>query len=558
MSRALSLALTADLTSAKELSSSQADSVEHGYRLKATQLVHGYFFAQKNSMEFRVDIEDAGTHKMLRTLVARGPLQGRSIPVVNQIAKQISPAAAPFSTNNEAAFQSLGKALSASDAAAQDRELQAATQADPNFSAAYVIWAEALLRRGDRAGVAPVVAAGLGNHPSAIDHVKLAFLDASAKGDAGAELLALQKWLELTPADAGVARQLAELELARRDFSGAQRNYQTAATLSPDDPALLNTLGYAQAYAGDLEGARRTLLSYQKQSPPQDANPLDSLGEVSFYAGDFAGAEKYFETAHTKNPQEFGGVELLKAAQARLMTGDLAGADVIFRRFIDFRKPVPGGFLEYQQAQWNFLTGRRKQAIQALQAAIPHLDANSSAIALCQLSIWNLEAGDQKTAIEYAQQAKERATSPTARTQSAICRFLAGGGTEATGSSKADALALLFWRKFDQALPALEAAYRETSPNSDGQIRMLLAWANVEAGRMPEARTLVRLYALPLASGDVLFASLTFPRCFYLKGAVLENEGKRDEARKYYQLYLKFAGDLPSIFGDREKAHKSL
>jgi hypothetical protein len=75
---------------------------------------------------------------------------------------------------------------------------------------------------------------------------------------------------------------------------------------------------------------------------------------------------------------------------------------------------------------------------------------------------------------------------------------------------------------------------------------------------MPEARTLVRLYAFPLASGDVLFASLTFPRCFYLKGAVLENQGKRDEARKYYQLYLKFAGDLPSIFGDREKAHKSL
>jgi tetratricopeptide (TPR) repeat protein len=558
MSRALSLALTADLTPVKDLSVSQADSVDQAYRLKATQLVHGYFSTRNNRLELRADIEDTGTHKMIRELSATGPLSGGAIPLVNQIATQIRPAAEPFSTQNAAAFQALGASLIAADAAAQDRALEAATKADPNFSAAYVIWAEALIHRSDRPGAARVVAAAMADHPRAVDQAKLAYLDASAKADSGAQLQALRKWSSLTPADPNVIRQLAELETARREFNEAARDYQTAVNLNPGDPALLNTLGYAQAYAGDLEAAIRTLLEYQKLSPPQDANALDSLGEVSFYSGDFASAEKYFETAHTKNPQEFGGVELLKAAQSRLMTGDLPGADAIFRRFLDFRKPIPGSFNEYQQAQWDFLTGHRKQAIQALQAAVAHLDANSAAIALCQLSVWKLETGDQKAAADYAQQAAERATSPTARRQSAICRFLAGGESESTGSSTVDALALLFQRKFAEALPALETAYRETSPNSDGQIRTLLSWANVEAGRVQEARALLRLYPLPLASGDVLFASLTFPRYFYLKGAVLDQEGKHEEARKLFQLYLKYSGDLPEIFGDQEKARKSL
>jgi tetratricopeptide (TPR) repeat protein len=555
MSRALSLALTADLTPVKDLSVSQADSVEQAYRLKASRLVHGYFSTRNNALELRADIEDAATHKTIHALVTRGVV-GNIVPLVNQIAKQISPAAEPFSTNSAAAFQNLGAALIAPDAASQDRGFEAATQADPNFSAAYVIWAEALLRRGDRAGVARIVASAMADHPGTIDQAKLAYLDASAQSDAGAQVQALRKWSRLTPADPSVARQLAEIESARREFGEAAQDYQRAVNLNQDDPALWNMLGYAQAYAGDLEAARRALLQYQKQSPPQDGNPLDSLGEVSFYLGDFAAAEKYFEAAHARNPQQFGGVELLKAAQARLMTGDLAGADTVIRRFIEFRKPIPGSFSEYQQAQWDFLTGRRKRAMEALQAAVPHLDANSAAIALCQLSVWKLETGDQKTAVEYAQQASERATSPAVRTQSAICRFLASGESKSTGSGTVDALALLFRRRFDEALPKLEAVYRETSPNSDGQIRTLLAWANVEAGRMQEARALSRLYPLPLASGDVLFACLGFPRFFYLKGAILENEGKREEARKYFQLYLRFVGDVPGIFGDREKAKK--
>jgi hypothetical protein len=55
-----------------------------------------------------------------------------------------------------------------------------------------------------------------------------------------------------------------------------------------------------------------------------------------------------------------------------------------------------------------------------------------------------------------------------------------------------------------------------------------------------------------------LFASLIFPRYLFLRGLVLEKEGKPDEAKKNYALYLKYAGDIPDVFGDETKARKNL
>lgn len=556
MNRAAALALSDDLTVASGLGVAQVDSVNAAYGAKATRFVHSYFFLDGSRLQLRGTVEDAATHKTVQTVALTGPLSGGILPLVNQMAKQLNGAAAAFGTASAAAFQAFGEALNATDAGAQEHAFETATRADPNFSAAYVAWADVLLRRGDRGDAARVAAAGMSDRARPLDQARLAYLAASAKGDGDGQLEALRKWSALTKEDR-LVRQLADLELARRKFADAARDYETAATRDPDDTSLWNSLGYAQAYAGDLQASRRSLGEYQKRSP-DDVNALDSLGEVSFYLGDFAAAEKYFEDAHRRNPRALNGLELLKAAQARLMTGDLNAADNIFQRYLDFRKTLPGGFVDLQQAQWEFLTGRRQQAIQRLQSAVPHLDANTSAIALCQLSIWKLQTGDQKSAVEYAQQAAQRASIPTARIQSEICAFLASGKDPRTALKTVNALAFLFQKKYDRALPELEAAYREANPNTDGQVRAQLAWANVETGRMEAARALLKLYPIPLQSGDVLFSSLTFPRIFYLKGAVLENEGKRDEAKRDYRLYLKFAGNLPSIFGDEEKARKAL
>jgi hypothetical protein len=100
--------------------------------------------------------------------------------------------------------------------------------------------------------------------------------------------------------------------------------------------------------------------------------------------------------------------------------------------------------------------------------------------------------------------------------------------------------------------------YRETNPSVDGQIRTLLAWADVETGRIEEARKLVQIYPLPLSAGDPVLASLIFPRFLYLRGVVLDGEGKKSKAKQSYDLFLRYSGDAPDVFGHEAAAKRAL
>jgi predicted Zn-dependent protease len=371
-------------------------------------------------------------------------------------------------------------------------------------------------------------------------------------------LKGLETLARLTPADSQVSRELADFQVLQRKFQDAVRNYETVTRLDPDDAQAWNQLGYGYAYAQNLAGARRALEHYRQLLPPEEVNPLDSLGEVSFYLGDYAGAEQYFLQAQQKNPGEFGGGELIKAAQARLMLSDLPAADALYQRYLGLLQHSQGALAGYQQAQWEFLTGRRKAGIARLEKLAPTLEGEALALALSQLSIWKLETGDSAKAAEFAGQAVSNARSPRLRNLSAICRFLASKPAAPSGSPVADAYALLFEQKFTEAIPLLETLYRDTNPTSDAQVRTLLAWAYVETGRAPQAQQLLARTPIPLSSGEPLFADLIFPRYLYLRGVALEKEGKRVEAKQSYELYLKYAGDLPGIFGDQAKARQSL
>ena len=104
------------------------------------------------------------------------------------------------------------------------------------------------------------------------------------------------------------------------------------------------------------------------------------------------------------------------------------------------------------------------------------------ALALSQLAIWKLETGDAKAAADLANQAVARAQSQQVRGISEVCRYVASGSARSSGSKMADAYALLFAKKYREALPLLQAIYSETNPSADGQVRTLLAWAYVETG----------------------------------------------------------------------------
>ena len=69
--------------------------------------------------------------------------------------------------------------------------------------------------------------------------------------------------------------------------------YRAAAQADPGDPGILNTLGYAEALAGNLREARAAFAEYGRE-PGQAVNALDSLGEGLFLNGNFKEAEQAF------------------------------------------------------------------------------------------------------------------------------------------------------------------------------------------------------------------------------------------------------------------------
>jgi Flp pilus assembly protein TadD len=543
-SRASSAAVEYDLAGAKNIFAKTVDSLSAAQSMQASRVLEGYFFERNGRIGIRATIEDLRKTRAVEHLEIDGPLAGGFLPLTNELARRLSSGARRFGTNNENAFRFYGEALVAPDAEAVERALESATNADPGFAASYRDQARLLVGTGARDRALQVIQAAGRERLDPIDRADLQYVAAAASGDGNARIQALETLTRMTPASATPFVDLAAAQFARRNFREAVRNYQAATLLNPDEPRTWNELGYALAWTRDLNGARQAIQQYEKLAP-EGTNALDSLGEVSFYLGDFESAAKYFQQAAQKSPPE-----LLKAAEARLMMGDLREADALVAKYLG---PVQGarqtGREErgaYQMAQWEFLTGRRMAGMAALERLLPQLDQDAQSLALSQLAIWKLETGDRTAAIDLANQAAARAQTPPARGMAAARRFVVSGtgagSAVHSGSVLVDAYALLFAQKYREALPLLQAAYQAANPSADGQIRVLLAWARVETGGFAEAGKLLEICPLPLSSGEPVFASLIFPRYFALRAAVLEKQGKPDEAKKNHDLFLKYAG----------------
>ncbi len=531
LGRAAAAVVVYDLAGAKNIFANQVDSLSAAQSMQASRLLEGYFFERNGRIGIRATLEDLGRAKVVESFELDGAASAGFLPLMNELARRLSSDARVFGTNNESAFRFYGEALAARDSKAVEQALQQATDADPRFAAAYVDQVKMLAETGDRERARQVVQVGQRARMDAIDRANLEYVAATANGDASDRIKALDLLTAATPANANIYRELGGIRFARREFQPAAMEYRAAAHLDPNDPRTWNELGYALAWAKDLSGAREALAQYQKLAPG-DANVLDSQGEVSYLGGDFKSAAEYFERAAAKNPSE-----LLKAAEARLMMGDLQGADGLFLKHLG-----PGATGQIQMAQWEFLTGRGTAGMARLEKLAAGLNGDLQSVAFSQLAIWKLETGDLTAAADLANQAVARAQGPFAREMSAASRYFASGAAPGSGTTMTDAYALLFAKKYREALPLLQANYGSTNPSADGQVRTLLAWAYVEIGAIDQAAPLLDTYPLPLSSGNPLFGSLVFPRYLFLRGVALEKAGKREEARKSFELYSKYGG----------------
>jgi tetratricopeptide (TPR) repeat protein len=247
----------------------------------------------------------------------------------------------------------------------------------------------------------------------------------------------------------------------------------------------------------------------------------------------------------------------------------LKGADQIFSRFLGARQGFHDLLIPFRLAQWEYLTGRRKQAIARLGQMTGGAQPALAALAAAQLSVWMIETGDAARAREYALRAAP------AGALAGVCRFLTEPpATASEWEARAErafpepaqaaarqfalAVALLYSKQFPEASAVLRKRYDQTPPASPDPVEVPLAWALLESGQVKPAEDLLATNAIPDPLRDSLFLSLSFPRVFYLRGVVLEKQGRREEARANYELFLRFSGDLPGIFGEEQRAREAL
>jgi thioredoxin-like negative regulator of GroEL len=207
------------------------------------------------------------------------------------------------------------------------------------------------------------------------------------------------------------------------------------------------------------------------------------------------------------------------------MTGDVSGADRIFAEYEAVRRAANDPRIALTRAQWDYLRGKRGEAIRDLGAFVTATKLrDAAALADCTLTVWLLESGDRAAAAKHA-----------------ACRFL----TEPPASSAnpaGRAYALLLAKDFQGALPILRDVVAHMAPSPTEPAPMLLAWALVETGHIDEAETYLRTIPVPAAPTPSPFESLIFPRIFDLRAKVAEKKGDRTEAERNRRLFQALSG----------------
>ena len=540
----------------------------------ANEILYGNFSVVNGVLRATATEEDTLTRKMVRMVSASAPARDGVFAVADALARQLGQAQ-PFGTRNPQALRAYVAALESPDPAASLPEFSQAAAADPDFGRAYVFWLDAAMAQRNRAeadGVLRQALAHVDRFPE-LDRARLKFGAALLSGDFNARLEAITELTRLDPGDPNNHRALAEAFMSVRKYEEAITEFRRALSLRPDDILALNSMGYAAAYSGDLPTAIRALRGYE-QLRPGEPNPLDSLGDVHFALGHYGEAEQFYLAARAKAPAFLNGGELLKAGQARLMTGDVPGATKLFDRYLAERQAARDPFAELHAAAWSWQTGGRRAAIQRLDDLAradetgPLREVASRANA--QTALWLLELGDRAGAAERARKAMAQAVPATAEiaTEAVFLTQPEASADEwAARAARAfpepaqagprdysRAYAFLFAKEFQRAAKVLQEIYQRPSSNLDDGLAVLLAWAYTETGRWGDAETLLRLNPLPQAAGLPMFSSLHFPRIFFLRGAVLEKSGQAKEAAANYRLFLALSGPDAGIWGEEQRA----
>jgi tetratricopeptide (TPR) repeat protein len=542
----------------------------------ASRIGYGEYSVREGRIEARLSIEDPQTGVISRVVSATAR-SSDVIAAASGLARQISEHLTPYGTRNARALQAWVSALESGGAAAAMENLERAIAADPDFGPPYRMLAERKMQSQDREGALAALDTALarGDRIPEADRAYLQLDIATLNGDDAGRQRALVALVKLNAHDAIAWRGLADAAMSRREYRTAVEAYQKSLEVEPEDAEVWNRLGYAASYAGDLNAAVKALRRYQALRP-SDANPLDSLGDAYLLAGRFREADDSYQQAARKDPDYPRTAELFKAAMARLMSGDMAGADALSKQYADAREAAQDPLVEAFRAEWSWMSGRRHAGYDRLAAFAGGAEKGElrevASRSYGELAIWSLMLGERAGADEMSRKAV-RLAGPGSASTAAVARFLAqepGSADEwarrverlfpdspkSTLRDLALAYALLVSKEYQPASVVLKQIY-ERGGAAD-EMGYLLAWSLLETGRATEAAALLRRNPIPPLTGPGTLLSFYFPRLFYLRGLEAEKNGRVDEARKNYGLFVELSGPDAMMWGEEKKARAGL
>jgi Flp pilus assembly protein TadD len=525
----------------------------------ATRVAYGSYWTAGGRLHARLFLRGVRTGRDIACL--RASASGTDVlTAAAELARQITPHPEVFGTHSPAALEAYSEALEAPDSAQMAAAAERAVAADPDFAPAYRLLAET--QRGtDRA--MPTLEKALNLRPAlpALERSRIAVEVATLRGDAAGRYEALTALAHLTSHDPDLWRSVGEMALSRHDFRPAAQAFRHALEVEPDDTSLLNQQAYALAYSGDVEAASGALEKY-RQLQPADPNPIDSLGDVNLINGRYQQAAGQYLEAVRKNPGFLGAGDYYKAAFARLLAGDPAGANTLARQYRNARAAAHDPAADFFDAEWQWTAGQPKPAFARLEALAQKAEAGPqrslAARAYVRLAVWSLIAGDRSRAEEMARKARETADRSTV-VAAAIAGFLAQPpmpaaewkaralklaplAPEAEIRDYALAHALLLAHDFAGAGEVLERMYTDGEGASDEGLSVLLAECDLETGRTAEAASLLARTPVPPLNGLSPFAAFYFPTLLDLRARLAAQQGHAAEAKADAALFHQLAG----------------
>lgn len=519
----------------------------------ATRVIYGYYQVRLGD---RVEVSavelDATTQQTRKVASVAGAV--RQLPqLTEQLAQALGYATRPPLTLNEAALRSYSEGLEAPSVEAARDKYQEAVAADPVFGAAYAAWVRTGVALHDRAlfDRAMAQAERHGGQITPYYRATLAALQAEARGDARARVAALDRLSRTAPADPLILRFLGDAELAAGNYRGGSVHYEQAARATPQDPDLRNLLAYAYLAQDNESAAMRQAAEYARLAP-EGGNTADTLGDVQFHFNHFEQAAKSYLEASGRDPEMNAGASLEKAAVSQLLAGDLQKANELHQRYVQARtaRHEPGA--ELRQADWYFLTGHKREAIESARAIAARAGGMPPlrVAALTRAAAWELVAGRAGEAAQSARAAMALAQ-PGERDLPALLESFAESLNDAEFSRRldqfyagpanqdrrlrAEGYRLLLRREWERALPVwktLAANPREQTA------RAIYAWVLLQSGRKPEAAQYAATTPVWDPNQNDVFTGLWFPRLLAVRAAA------GPDAERAARVYKALGGDL--------------